>query len=718
MEEKFYQFRDISPSLGMHDLDDFLLVVNENCMFALPKKTTFTKIGPFWIRWRNGWRYVADSLEIKIFHQPIRFISLQLTKNDSEKQLTLVSDQGYQVMLSISEGENYLGISFLPKPDALGLVNIEVQLNINFDEKNTYNYINFSGNLYKKTSKPLKLNLRVPSTGAFSQVWSIHSKNSFIGLIGTKSTKTKELSAKFNKDRIELSLSLASSMTKSTKLYIPIGSGDKDLPVQVKCLKVDPIISGDLKYKGSLLQEALKSYRTLVKYFLLKSPHGKVPANFIFPPEKEGKPFKPLKFGSFGNCFSLGFIYGTNALYNWTQDEAILRVLVRDFLPPILKGAQIQNGPLRGSFYDTYNAITKHWTTGRVQFPTGGFSDWFPYTPDRRGGAGQAQISLPKRELSIGGLSYLFASVVFTLRQTIKSLAYFFKRIPKRVIFPAYTGQFAYFLLQILNESSTNNHYLGSNTEQELKNRLTLTGSFLKQYQQDDFLWDHELFEDGTIFWSKRTLACIYPATFLYWWGLFNNDNDSKERGLKAIEQCILLMDRGEYYGLYFETNLSIHQDDLVTGLACIKCFTRLYELTQDTSYLVNAQIAAWHVLSYMWGNNVHDQLNHCITGGIPVTTYKGLGFPVIGGSELCQTIEALLELSYFDKSFLPYARAALSYHSQYLYESTPQISATREIIWGIGENWSTSTSVDFASYATGPLIRALYLYEKLKIKK
>ncbi len=715
MQEEFDRIRDLVPSLGIHDLENFSVLANENFMFALPKKSPFTKIGPLWVRWRNKWRYVADNLNIRILHQAMRFTSYHVIDDSPKKQLKLLSDQGHQVLLSLSEGANYLELSFLPRSDALGVELIETQLHINFDKHNAYDYINFSGNVYRKTSKPLKIDLTVPFTGAFAQVWSIHSKDSFIGFIGTEGTKARAFSAKIEKGRTELSVSLNSSLEKASTLFIPIGPGDMDLPVQIKYLKVDPIKSRPLNYKGTLLQEALKSHRALIKHFLLKTPNGAVPANFIFPPEKEGKAFKKLKFGSFGNCFSLGFIYGTNALYRWTQDDRILNILTNNFIPPLLKGAQIQNGPLAGAFYDTYNAIIKRWTTGRVQFPTGGFSDWFPYPPDRRGGTGQAFLSFPRHALSIGGLSYLFASTLFNLRETFKSLKYVFKRIPKRVIFPSYTGQFAYFLLQLLHESSTHDHYLGATCEQELRNSLHTAADFLLHYQREDHLWDHELFEDGTVFWSKRTLACIYPATFLYWWGLFTENDAFKECALNAIERCIRLLDRGEYYGVYFETNLSIHQDDLVTGLACIKCFTRLYELTHDATYLVTAQIAAWHVLSYMWGNGIYDQLNNCITGGLPVTTYKSLGFPVIGGSELCQTIEVLLELSRFDRSFLRYARAALSYHSHYLYESTAEIGATREIIWGIGENWSTSTSPDFASYATGPFIRALYLYSQLK---
>ena len=94
------------------------------------------------------------------------------------------------------------------------------------------------------------------------------------------------------------------------------------------------------------------------------------------------------------------------------------------------------------------------------------------------------------------------------------------------------------------------------------------------------------------------------------------------------------------------------------------------------------------------------------------------MGYPVIGGSELCQAIEGLLELSFWDPSFLKYAEAGMGYHSHYMYFRYKNDRATREIMWGTMENWSTSRSADFASYATGPFIRSLYLYEKLTKKK
>lgn len=715
MKDPDAEILEIDPTLAIHEYDTRRLIVNSNYMVSLSKEFQTSSMGPIWIRWRDTWRYVADSFNIKINYQPMQYTSLTYDNQDDKIQIKLQTEQGYDILFDIPQGLPYFALSFPPKKGSLIPNNIQIQLDINFDRNNSYNYVNFSGNLYRHTTKPLKLKMNIPQTGLFSEIWTIHSMNSYIGLIGTQKTKTNNFSADFQKEKISLSINSNILPEESSSIYLTLGPGDYDMPIQTKFLKLDPIKPRPLKYIEDLLKESLKSFQALVQYFLLETPNGAVPANFIFPPDKKGKEWRKLQFGSFGNCFSLGFIYGTSALYQWTQDEEILKILLNQFLPPIIDGAQIQRGPIKGAFYDTYNAVTKRWTTGRVQFKDGGYSDWFPYTPDRKGNAAQVPISLPRRELSIGGIPYLIATGLFTLRQTIKNIPTILKRIPRRVIYPAYSGQFAYFLLQLLEESANNDHFLGLPVEQDLENSLKLTADFLLEYQRADHLWDHELYEDGLIFWSKRTLACIFPATFLYWWGHHSNNSEIKECGLGAVDQCLRLMDRGEFYGMYFETDLAQNQDDLVTGLACIKCFTRLYELTKDANYLISAQIAGWHVLSYMWGNNTYDRLNNCITGGIPVTTYKSLGFPVIGGSELCQTIEVLLELAHFDKMFLPYARAALSYHSQYLYESTSEIGATREIIWGLGENWSTSTSADFASYATGPFIRALYLYSKLK---
>ncbi len=153
--------------------------------------------------------------------------------------------------------------------------------------------------------------------------------------------------------------------------------------------------------------------------------------------------------------------------------------------------------------------------------------------------------------------------------------------------------------------------------------------------------------------------------------------------GLKAIEACENLLRSGEYYGVYFETDAANHQGDLVTAIACIKCFCRMYELTQQEKWLKLAQDAAWHMLTYMWGTGVQDTKQKVVTGGLPVTTYKSMGFPVIGGSELCQAIESLLELSEFDSSFLIYAEAGMGYHSEYMEFRKNGDRATYEIMWG-----------------------------------
>ncbi|NVM31909.1 MAG: hypothetical protein HWN65_23920 [Candidatus Helarchaeota archaeon] len=710
MKSRNGSISEVLPALQIKKLSNSLLLINENFMLAVPNTLPFTTIGPFWIRWQNSWRYAGDSLEVKIPKKPLQFTSREVILDGSTvKRINFHSKQKITLKISLFKEKKYFLISLSSNKEHF---NAQIILSINYDKSNAYDYVNLSGNLYRKTNIPLNLNLKVPYTGAFSQVWTLHSKNCFAGLMGAEEALNKAFSARTNKNYARISVEIKGSPNNPSNIYILLGPGEIFLPVKMRFSEIAPIKPLPFKYKDDLKREALKSFRALTKYFLLKTPHGAVPANFIFPPETEDGLFRKMNFGSFGNCFSLGFIYGTNALYQWTKQDSILKILTDKFLPPVLKGAQIQNGPTAGAFFETYNDVKKRWTTGRVQFPGGGFSDWFPFTKDRKGNAGNLVISLPKRELSIGGLPYLLSTGLFTLRQTIKTIPYVFKRIPKRVIFPAYSGQFAYFLLQTLQESLANGHFLGTPMEDELKRSLNLTSNFLQEYQREDGLWDHELFEDGTVFWEKRTLACIYPATFLYWWGSFTKEKDLQIRALKAINQCIRLLARGEFYGVYFETNLAINQDDLVTGLACIKCHSRLYKLTHDKKYLNNARIAAWHVLSYMWGNNIYDRLNNCITGGIPVTTYKSLGFPVIGGSELCQTIEALLELSRFDNTFFPHAVAALGYHSNYLYESNRYIGATHEIIWGIGENWSTSTSADFASYATGPFIRALYLYK------
>ncbi|MBD3255201.1 MAG: hypothetical protein GF383_08920 [Candidatus Lokiarchaeota archaeon] len=240
---------------------------------------------------------------------------------------------------------------------------------------------------------------------------------------------------------------------------------------------------------------------------------------------------------------------------------------------------------------------------------------------------------------------------------------------------------------------------------------------FLVKTQKPNKIWDHELYIDGTIFWNKETLGCIYNATFLIWWGITTNDLSFLESGTKALKKCNIMQDNNQYYGLYFETDLSQNQIDLVTVLACVKCYTKLYELLNNKSLLSRAKKSAWHVISKMW-SNVNDSNGNDITGGLLVTTYKNMGFPVIGGSELCQTFEVICELSKHGDDFFVYAKALLGFCSNYLIREGKLLLGIYEIIYGHSEDWVNSYSSDFAAYATGPFIRGLYLFNTLLEKE
>lgn len=285
--------------------------------------------------------------------------------------------------------------------------------------------------------------------------------------------------------------------------------------------------------------------------------------------------------------------------------------------------------------------------------------------------------------------------------------------INKPVIYPAFTGQFSYFLLQTLIESKNHGNYLGKKIEEKLSDALELSAKFLVKTQSSSGIWDHELYIDGEIFWNKETLACIYPAVFLVWWGKETNNESYYKSGLKALDKCNSLHDKNEYYGLYYGTDLSINQSDLVTALAYIKCYCKLFEILEDKNYLLRAEKSAWHVISKMW-SNIYDKKGNNITGGLLVTTYKGLGFPVIGGSELCQCFEVFCEISKFDNRFLVFAKALLGFCNRYLIREGRKLLGIYEIIFGNSDNWSAFYSSDFASYASGPFIRGLFLFNNL----
>jgi hypothetical protein len=388
------------------------------------------------------------------------------------------------------------------------------------------------------------------------------------------------------------------------------------------------------------------------------------------------------------------------------------------FLNPIIEGAHIQEGFANGAFYDTYSTKQKIWQTGRVQFKEGGFSDWLPYMKEekrKRINFKELFINL-KRDFFVRKSEFL-SYFIWALKLARMALPYMRLKIPMFVVYPAYTGQFAYFLLQTYLDSKLNGSFLGKDYEEKIAQALELSAQFLVKTQKKNNIWDHELFIDGKVFWDKETLACIFPATFLIWYGKEANNQTYYNSGIKALEKCNQLHDKNEYYGMYYETDLSINQTDLVTALACIKCYCKLYETSEKEEYLIRAKRAAWHVISNMW-TEIKDKKGKVITGGLLVTTYKSLGFPVIGGSELCQTFEVFCELSKHDPKFLKFADALLGFCQNYLIFEGEKTLGIYEIIFGYSDNWTSSCSADFASYASGPFIRGLYLFDKLRSHK
>lgn len=688
----------------VENTDPSMILENNNIRIEVHKIEQFFQIGPIWLKNDNSMRFCADGLD---FFLKNKKISIDDCK-ESNSQLDLRNIRyGIKIVLKL-EADNYFtllvsGLNSIKK--------MKVKLNINFDKKNYLDHIALSGNRYKNIKKDEKLSFKVNQIGGFSGVWTVSSKDATIGLISTVNSHTTHFEFEKNTKNTYLSHHMKLLKDQKSNLFVYLGSGDYISPIKVKFLEIERMtpLRSDIDY----MEKALKAYVALRKLFCVQIKEGLVPANFIhYPLKKEEKPILST-WSSYGNCFSLGAIYGVSALSLWRKDTEIIQTL-EDLIKPVIFGAQLSEGETKGSFYDTYFRKLNVWTTGRVQFKNGGFSDWVPYRfEDEKGTKGMTlkEILNTWRRDIILRKSGIIKYLIFQLKLGKSSIPYMRFSINKPVIYPAYAGQFAYFLLQTLLET---HNLISRSTQVNIKNSLDMAADFLVKFQKSNKIWDHELYIDGEVFWNKQTLACIFPATFLIWWGSETQNNNYKECGLRALGRINAIQDRNEYYGMYFETNLAGEQADLVTALTCIKCYIKLYELLNEKEYLLRAERAAWHVVSNMW-SNVIDKKGNDITGGILVTDYKQMGFPVIGGSELNQAFEVFAELSKYIPEFLVFTKALLGFCLKYLISEGKRSLGIYEIIFGVSNDWTESVSPDFASYASGPFMRGLYLLSLLQ---
>lgn len=684
----------------------------------LMKSGTKYKVGPLFLKCDEQWRCCSNGFDFLINKKPLLFEHYKSTNRPS----LILSDisRKFEVEISFSPkiSDNLIEINL--KAEKKKIKNLKIELSTKFDNKNGPDFVALAGNLYKNIENDECINLKVNQIGAFSGVWTVSSKKTSMSIISTSNTQLKYVGISKNIKNSNLFLEIDVIRNEINKFYVYLGNQDYLEPIKLKLLHIEPItpLNHSINYKA----KALKAFYSLKDNFLFQTKNGFIPANFIHYPVTKRDDYQKSPMCSYGNCFSLGYIYGTSAAYLWSKDNAIKESLV-NFLNPIIDGAQIKEGPSIGAFYDTYFNTIRKWTTGRVQMDDGGFSDWIPFEPDTEnvrslsGFSLKETINIGKKFLLLKGLVDSIKFLIWTSKFSKMAAPYMKTKISKRVVYPPFTGQFAYFLLQALVDSQNNENFLKVQMEQKIKDSLDSAAEFLLKTQRNNDIWDHELYTDGEIFWGIETLACIFPATFLIWWGKETNNSSMQDKGMKALEKCRALQDTNEYFGMYYETNLYIRQADLVTALACIKCYCKLYEILGNKEYLELARRAAWHVMSFMW-SNTYDKKKKEITGGLLVTTYKGLGFPVIGGSELCQCFEVFCELSEHDSQFLIFARALLGYCLHYLIRENKDVLGIYEIIFGYFDDWSSSFSGDFASYATGPFIRGLYLFERLIEKK
>jgi hypothetical protein len=694
-----------------------LIFKNSIIQLNVEEVQNFYRLGPLNLKSGDQFRYCSDGIKFRVKNKKLQFTELN-TSNHDRDLILIEKDHNIEVRFKLANeiSEKLLVIEIFSKNKDIR--HFIIELNINFDKGNLLDYVALSGNLYKNVKKE-EINLKVNEIGAFSGIFSACSKDSTISFISTIISLIKTLHFEKNRKTTKIVAKLRLKKRTINQFYIYLGNGDYLEPVKLKFLNLSRIIP--LRSRGDYLDKAIKAHYTLKNFFSYKTDNGLIPANFIHYPMRKKDSLLKSPTCSYGNCFSLGAIYGTSALYLWTKDPSIKETLT-SFINPVIEDAQIKEGPTSGAFYDTYSPKIKKWQTGRVQFKEGGFSDWMPYMKGVKESEKSGKINYKdvlnnlKRDFLVRKSEFL-EYFIWALKLAKMALPYMKLRISKPVIFPAYTGQFAYFLFQTLMDSQKEGNFLGKEFEEKIAQSLELSAQFLVKTQKKNNIWDHELYIDGTIFWNKETLACIFPTTFLIWYGKKTENQIYYDSGIKALERCNLLQQKNEYYGMYYETDLSINQADLVTALACIKCYCKLYEIFEKEDYLIRAKKAAWHVISSIW-SNLKDKKGNVITGGLLVTTYKGLGFPVIGGSELCQTFEVFCELSKHDSQFLPFAQALLGFCEKYLIFEGEKTLGIYEIIFGYSDNWSTSCSADFASYASGPFIRGLYLLDTLTSKK
>ncbi len=686
-------------------------IVLNNIKVDIQQKGPFYDIGPIWFKIDGNWRYCMDHLCFFKKERPIRFTAYKIGDDKIQfGSLTLINDKE-QINAEFNLIKDNLIVVTLKSRK---LKKAEVHLVANFDKVNNLDYIALSGTLYKNINQKEVVELKVNNIASFSGVWSITSRNTTISMISVNMAQLKNYRFKKNKKTTVLSARFKSMLN----FFIFIGKNDYIQPIKERFLNIEPLsVKND---EIDFEQKASKAFFALKNLFSYKIKDGLIPANFNHYPMKKNERIKKSPTCSYGNCFSLGALYGTSALYLWKKELEVLDAL-KKYILPVIRGSQIKDGYAKGAFFDTFYTKYNKWTTGRVQFKGGGYSDWIPYVEpnfDQKVVGGftlKENLSIIFRDIWLRkfGVVKFFG---WGIKNDRKTAPYRKKKISVPVVFPPYTGQFCYFLLQIVEESKRNGNFLDTNLEAEIIECLTLSAEFLLKTQRENGIWDHELYIDGRPFWKKETIACVFPATFLIWFGKMMKKDDYVERGLQALNRINALQDRNEYYGMYFETNLSVNQSDLVSGLACIKCYGKLYELLEKEEYLDRAKRAAWHIVSSIWPNIV-DKKGNNIAGGLMVTTYGGMGFPVIGGSELCQAFETFCELAKREPEFLSITKLILNFCLKYLIREGKKSLGIYEIIFGYDGNWSTSVSADFASYASGPFIRGLYLLNFIEQK-
>ncbi|MBD3340306.1 MAG: hypothetical protein GF353_14425, partial [Candidatus Lokiarchaeota archaeon] len=438
-------------------MEKILIFENNQISIEVKSRKNWISIGRFFLKSDNNLLYCGDGIKFLFKNETIYFDDFEQKTDQYGGSILSLSNSKNNITVNLifrnKISENLIEIACLSTNRNLKRFKIEIFSN--FNKQNSVNYCALSGSFYRVIRPADVIEHEVNHIGAFSGIWTISSPEASLSLISTSQTHLKLF--RFIKNYKRTILSVQSDLKKENmiQIFIYLGRDDYIKPIKLKFQNLESI--KPLQFPKNFKDKASKAFFTLKSLFCHSGADGIVPANFIHYPYKKHDKFIKSPMASYGSCFSMGAIYGTSALYLWMKNKDIVQTLIK-FINPVLEHAQLKTGHAKGAFFDTYYHPIRKWTTGRVVYKEGGFSEWIPYKnfPEKLGTMDgyslKDNLRMLKREILIKTwFKYIWSQRSFAFSSTNPK-----PKLKKPIIFPPFTGQFAYFLLQVLLESQDN----------------------------------------------------------------------------------------------------------------------------------------------------------------------------------------------------------------------------------------------------------------------